>query len=408
MNYIILNKGGERSRPIKAWVDGVAVEGEARKQLFNIASMTQVVGPHIAVMPDVHLGKDATVGSVVPTVRALIPAAVGVDIGCGMLALRLDLKSEDLFDIAGLRHSIERSVPVGFNHHRDDRLPKLTPTFWGPLQSRLKEMADRLHNKHGELPSENRAHCQLGTLGGGNHFIELCEDQNQRVWILLHSGSRGIGNKIGQHFIGLAKREMERLGVKLPDKDLAYLSEGAEYYDDYVEAVSWAQDYALKNREIMLSEILLAIRIHFSSRNREVTGVDQMVQCHHNYVSRETHFGEEMWITRKGAVRARAGELVIIPGSMGSRSYIARGLGNPESFESCSHGAGRRMSRGEAKRRFTVDDLESQTSGVECRKDAGVLDEIPGAYKDIDSVMAAQQSLVEPLFRLKQLICIKG
>ncbi len=408
MNYILLNKGGERSRPIKAWVNGVAVEGEAQKQLYNIASMTNVVGPHIAVMPDVHLGKGATVGSVVPTVRALIPAAVGVDIGCGMLAMRLNLKSDELFDIAGLRHSIERSVPVGFNQHRPDRLPQLTESVWASLQSRLRDMTDRLRSKHGELPSESRAHCQLGTLGGGNHFIELCEDQNHSLWVMLHSGSRGIGNKIGQHFIGLARRDMERQGIHLPDKDLAYLAEGSQYYDDYVEAVSWAQDYALRNREIMLSEIMKAIHFHFELKKMRVSGVDEMVQCHHNYVSRETHFGEDMWITRKGAVRARAGELVIIPGSMGTRSYIARGLGNPESFESCSHGAGRRMSRGEAKRQFTVEDLESQTSGVECRKDAGVIDEIPGAYKDIDSVMLAQQSLVEPLFRLKQLLCVKG
>ena len=246
------------------------------------------------------------------------------------------------------------------------------------------------------------------TLGGGNHFIELCEDQHYGLWVMLHSGSRNIGNKIGQHFIGLARRDMERLGVRLPDRDLAYLSEGSEYYDDYIEAVQWAQDYALRNREIMLSEVMSAIKHHFGQRNREVFGLDEVVQCHHNYVSRETHFGEEMWITRKGAVRARAGELVIIPGSMGSRSYIARGLGNPESFESCSHGAGRRMSRSAAKRSFTLEDLKKQTAGVECRKDGGVLDEIPGAYKDIDAVMAAQQSLVEPLFTLKQLLCVKG
>jgi tRNA-splicing ligase RtcB len=269
-------------------------------------------------------------------------------------------------------------------------------------------MVDRLRNKHGELPSESRAHCQLGTLGGGNHFIELCEDQNHGLWVMLHSGSRNIGNKIGQHFIGLAKRDMERLGVRLPDKDLAYLSEESEYYEDYIEAVQWAHDYALRNREIMLSEVMTAIKHHFSRKNQDVFGLDEMVQCHHNYISRETHFGQEMWVTRKGAVRARAGEVVIIPGSMGSRSYIARGHGNPESFESCSHGAGRRMSRSAAKRTFTLKDLETQTAGVECRKDSGVIDEIPGAYKDIDAVMAAQQSLVEPLFTLKQLMCVKG
>jgi tRNA-splicing ligase RtcB len=408
MEFIVLNTGSERSRPIKAWVNGVSVEGQAQKQLFNIASMTDVVGPHIAVMPDVHLGRGATVGSVIPTIRALIPSAVGVDIGCGMLALQLNIKSEDLFDPAGLRDTIEERVPVGFNQYAEDKLPKLTPLVWGPLQSRLRDMSDRLRSKHGGLPSQHRAHCQLGTLGGGNHFIELCEDQNNALWVMLHSGSRNIGNKIGQHFIGLAQRDMERMGVKLPDKDLAYLSEGSEYYGDYVEAVQWAQDYALHNREIMLAEVMSAIQQHFRRKKLDVFGVDEVVQCHHNYVSREKHFGEEMWITRKGAVRARAGERVIIPGSMGSRSYIAQGCGNPESFESCSHGAGRLMSRSEAKRTFTLKDLRSQTEGVECRKDGGVIDEIPGAYKDIDAVMAAQQSLVEPLFTLKQLLCVKG
>lgn len=408
MEFILLNEGGARSRPIKAWVNGVPVEGEAQKQLYNLASMTNVVGPHIAVMPDVHLGRGATVGSVVPTVRAIIPAAVGVDIGCGMLALRLNLKSDDLFDLAGLRHGIEQAVPVGFSQHSDERLPNLTETVWGPLQSRLSAISDRLRNKHGGIPSQKKAHCQLGTLGGGNHFIELCEDQNHGLWIMLHSGSRNIGNVIGQHFIGLARRDMERLGVHLPDKDLAYLSEGSEYFDDYVEAVQWAQEYALRNREIMLSEIMATLKQHFRRKKQDVFGIEEMVQCHHNYISRETHFGEEMWVTRKGAVRARAGEVVIIPGSMGARSFIARGLGNPESFESCSHGAGRRMSRGKAKQTFTLKDLRNQTDGVECRKDAGVIDEIPGAYKDIDAVMEAQQSLVEPLFTLKQLVCVKG
>ena len=408
MDFIFLNEGGERSRPVKAWVNGVPVEGAVQKQLYNIASMTEIVGPHVAVMPDVHLGKGAAVGSVVPTIGALIPSTVGVDIGCGMLAVRLNLNSHDLFDTSGLRESIEQAVPVGFGQHSEARLPERTRLVWGNLQSRLHDMSDRLRGKHGDLPSEKRAHCQLGTLGGGNHFIEVCEDQHHSLWLMLHSGSRNIGNRIGQHFIGLAKRDMERLGVRLPDKDLAYLREGSEYYEDYVEAVQWAQDYALQNRQIMLEELLKALRKHFARRDQEVDALDEAVQCHHNYVSRETHFGAEMWITRKGAVRARDGELVIIPGSMGARSYIARGLGNPESFDSCSHGAGRRMSRSEAKRRFTRDDLRQQTHGVECRKDNGVLDEIPAAYKDIDAVMAAQESLVKPLFALKQLICVKG
>lgn len=408
LDYILLNSGNERSRPIKAWVQGVPVEGEAQTQLFHVASLTDILGPHVAAMPDVHLGKGATVGSVIPTIQAIIPSAVGVDIGCGMLALRLNIKVDDVFDLAGLRHSIERAVPVGFSEHRDDRLPRLTSTLWPGLQSRLKELSDRLRNKHGEIPSDKKANCQLGTLGGGNHFIELCEDQDRNVWIMLHSGSRNIGNKIGQHFIGLAKRDMEAQGIRLPDKDLAYLKEGSEYYDDYVEAVQWAQDYALRNREIMLAEILRSVTHHFAKRNLAVEPVDELIQCHHNYISREKHFGREMWITRKGAVRARKDELVIIPGSMGTRSYIARGLGNPQAFESCSHGAGRRMSRGAAKRAFTMGDLAEQTARVECRKDSGVLDEIPGAYKSIDEVMEAQRTLVEPVFTLKQFLCVKG
>jgi tRNA-splicing ligase RtcB len=399
-DFILLNAGSETSRPIKAWVQGVPVEGVAQKQLFNISTMTDVVGPHVAVMPDVHLGMGATVGSVIPTIRAIIPAAVGVDIGCGMCAVRLNVRSGDLFDVAALRSGIEQAVPVGMAAHRDDRLPQQTTSIWSVLQPRLKALRG--------APSVKNAHCQLGTLGGGNHFIEICEDQEQNLWVMLHSGSRGIGNKIGQHFIGLARRDMERLDVRLPDSNLAYLREGSEYYDDYIEAVSWAQDYALRNREVMLELVMDAVRTHFKRKRVKVAATEEHIQCHHNYISKEVHFGESMWITRKGAVRARQGEMVIIPGSMGTRSYIARGLGNPEAFESCSHGAGRAMSRSDAKNRFTKKDLVMQTEGVECRKDSGVIDEIPSAYKDIDAVMEAQKSLVEPVFTLKQLLCVKG
>jgi len=378
------------------------IEPEARRQLANVARLS-IVHHHVAAMPDVHLGIGATVGSVIPTRGAIIPAAVGVDIGCGMVAARLSLSAKDIDErsLARIFGQISRDVPVGFEQHDagDARRDALRP-FKGRLR-RILERHPGVEKRMGRNSDWTR---QLGTLGGGNHFIELCLDERGGAWVMLHSGSRGIGNAIGSHFIELARREAERQGIVLPDRDLAYLSEGAQHFDDYVEAVSWAQDYAHANREALLRQVLAALEHHLPSFR--VTG--EVVNCHHNYVQRERHFGEEVWLTRKGAIRARRGELGIIPGSMGAKSYIVRGKGSAEAFDSCAHGAGRRMSRSQAKKRYTPRDLEAQTSGVVCRKDAGVLDEIPGAYKDIDSVMANQSDLVEIVHTLKQILCVKG
>lgn len=384
--------------PVRIYTDDVAPD--AVRQLRNVASLP-FVHHHVAAMPDVHWGLGATIGSVIPTIGAIIPAAVGVDIGCGMNALRLSLRSDQLPDNLGaLRAQIERDVPVGFAGHPDDR--------WCEAGlARVGAGLKPIQAKHPQIQA--RWQSQLGSLGGGNHFIELCLDETGRVWIMLHSGSRGIGNRIGQYFIERARREMERLQVSLPDRDLAYLPEGGELFDDYVEALGWAQDYALENRRQMMRLILeaLAHQVRLGKLPPfEVT--DEAIECHHNYVAREHHFGREVLLTRKGAIRAGAGELGIIPGSMGARSYIVRGKGSAESFCSCAHGAGRRMSRGEAKRRFTRQDLAEQTRGVECRKDKGVLDEIPGAYKDIDAVMTDQTDLVDVVHPLKQVLTVKG
>ncbi|WP_308445821.1 RtcB family protein [Chitinolyticbacter albus] len=390
--------------PVKVWTD--EIEPAAIQQLKNVAQLPIVHG-HVAAMPDVHLGIGATVGSVIPTRGAIIPAAVGVDIGCGMNAVRTSLTAADLPDnLAKLRSHIEAAVPVGFNQHAWDKVRgSAHQRAARPLDDRL----DRIVGKHPGLMKMQRQFaqawiCQIGTLGGGNHFIELCLDEEDRVWIMLHSGSRGTGNVIGRYFIEAAKKDMRRHQVNLPDRDLAYLSAGSTLFDDYVEALEWAQDYALTNRREMMRLVVEAMRVQLPT----FTLTDEAINCHHNYVARETHDGEALFITRKGAIAAHAGQLGIIPGSMGAKSYIVRGLGNAASFCSCSHGAGRRMSRSEAKRRFNRFDLAAQTEGVECRKDGGVVDEIPGAYKDIDTVMAQQADLVEVVHTLKQVLCIKG
>jgi tRNA-splicing ligase RtcB len=359
-------------------------------------------------MPDVHVGKGATIGSVIPTKGAIIPAAVGVDIGCGMMAVRTSLDAADLpDDLAPLRTAIERAVPHGRNVSRGGRdsgswgtPPEAVDQAW----RELVEPFDRIVEKHPRLArTNNRVH--LGTLGTGNHFIEVCLDEAQQVWIMLHSGSRGVGNAIGSYFIELAKQDMRKWFINPPESDLAYLPEGTDHFHDYVEAVGWAQRFALRNRELMMSATLGALRQVIS----KPFDADRMaVNCHHNYVQQERHYGEQVWVTRKGAVRAGEGELGIIPGSMGARSYIVRGKGNRESFCSCSHGAGRVYSRTEAKRRFTQQDQAEATAGVECRKDAGVIDEIPMAYKDIDAVIHAQRDLVEVVHTLKQVVCVKG
>jgi tRNA-splicing ligase RtcB len=386
--------------PVKLYTG--EVEAAARQQLINVSRLP-IVHHHVAAMPDVHLGIGATVGSVIPALRAIIPAAVGVDIGCGMIATRLSLDASQLEEksLKKIFDQISRDVPVGFAQHEErDARDQAAKRFSRKLKIILGKHPG-VEKRVGKRSSWVR---QMGTLGGGNHFIEVCLDESNRLWVMLHSGSRGIGNAIGTYFIALAKKDAERGQLNLPHRDLAYFPEGAQHFDDYVEAVSWAQEYARVNRVEMMELVLDALHRHL--RAFEVTG--EAVNCHHNYVERETHYGETVWLTRKGAIRARNGELGIIPGSMGARSYIVRGKGSAESFQSCAHGAGRKMSRTEANRRFTTKDLENQTQGVVCRKDKGVLDEIPGAYKDIDAVMANQSDLVEVVPTLKQVVCVKG
>jgi len=404
----------EGRAPIKCWTDGVELEDQARQQLLNVATLP-FIHHHMAVMPDVHWGMGATVGSVIPTVGAIVPAAVGVDIGCGMVAYRTDFDANELPSLALLRQVIEEHIPVGRTNNGgpDDRgarreIDANTAGLWEHLEPGYRKIVE----KHPKLARANTVR-HLGTLGTGNHFIEVCLDEGDRVWVMLHSGSRGVGNAIGSYFIDLARQDMRRWFINLPDENLAYLPEGTEHFADYIEAVEWAQEFALLNRWRMLGEVLgfviAACRGYPPPPDDFMNHVRaRAVNCHHNYVAREAHFGKNVWLTRKGAVRAREGDLGIIPGSMGARSYIVRGKGNPESFHSCSHGAGRRMSRGEAKRRFTVEDHVLATAGVECRKDAAVIDETPGAYKSIDAVMAAQADLVEVVHTLRQVVCVKG
>jgi len=389
---------------IKAWTRGVPLEGAALQQLKNVTSLPFMYH-HVAVMPDVHWGMGATVGSVIATKGAIIPAAVGVDIGCGMMAVRTSLRASDLPDnLLGVRSAIEQAVPHGRtdNGHENDKGAWPEARDLRDLAAGLVEIVE----KHPKLSRPSmRAPRHLGTLGTGNHFIEVCLDEADAVWVMLHSGSRGIGNSIGTYFIEKAKEDMRRWFINLPDADLAYLPQGSEFFGDYVSAVKWAQAFAFANRETMMAAVLGAMR---SALGREFASGDVAVNCHHNYVAWERHFGEDVIITRKGAVRAREGDLGIIPGSMGAKSFIVRGKGNADSFHSCSHGAGRAMSRGEARRRFTIADHELATAGVECRKDSEVIDETPAAYKDIDAVMAAQSDLVDIVHTLKQVVCVKG
>ncbi len=405
MNYNELQVEGGVT--VKMWTKGVPVEAEAQKQLANAAKLP-IVFKHIAAMPDVHLGIGATIGSVIPTFKAIIPAAVGVDIGCGMMACKTTLRAEDLPDNLGpLRAAIERAVPHGSSPRsrgRDqgswEHPPETVDQVWAGLVDEFEQICEA----HPRIKNTNN-HKHLGTLGTGNHFIEVCLDELGFVWFMLHSGSRGVGNAIGNHFIELAKKDAELHQRNLPDKDLAYFEEGAQYFGDYVKAVGWAQKFAQKNREVMMANLIVTVRKVIP---KPFESHIEAVNCHHNYVQQERHFGEDVFVTRKGAVSAKKGQLGIIPGSMGARSYIVRGKGNPESFESCSHGAGRTMSRTAAKKRFTVADQVKATEGVECRKDADVIDEIPMAYKDIDAVMAAQSDLVEVVHTLKQVVCVKG
>lgn len=400
-------------KPIKAWTCGVQVEESAKQQLRNLSGLP-FIHSHIAVMPDVHFGMGATIGSVIATKGAIIPAAVGVDIGCGMAAQRTTLVASDLPDsLLALRTGIEKRIPHGRTNNGmpGDRgaWGEMAPQAVGRLAVELNELMNRLTvivAKHPKLEKPaRRALTHAGTLGTGNHFVEICLDESDSVWIMLHSGSRGIGNAIGSYFIEKAKEDMKRWFINLPDKDLAYLPQGSELYRDYCDAVEWAQDFARLNRDLMMVAAVAALR---EAVPKPFELDESAVNCHHNYVSWENHFGENVTVTRKGAVRARVGDLGIIPGSMGARSFIVRGKGNPDSFCSCSHGAGRSMSRTEARKRFTLEDHAKATAGIECRKDEEVIDETPAAYKDIEAVMAAQSDLVEIVHTLRQVVCVKG
>jgi len=401
--------------PVKIWTDDV--EEAAMGQIRNLATLP-FIHHHVAIMPDVHWGMGSTVGSVIPTIRAIVPAAVGVDIGCGMVAAKLSIRADQLPDtLLPLRSAIEAAIP----HGRTDNGGANDLGAWSDRSSRVGQPLvvsiewqrlfedDRFAELSVQEPAMLKGHVNgarhLGTLGTGNHFIELCLDLDNNVWLMLHSGSRGIGNRIGSYFIQKAKEEMERWHIKLPDDNLAYLPEGTRFFNAYWKALSWAQDFARTNREIMLGRALQAVE---ETLGIKIEATEAAINCHHNYVAVENHYGKNVYVTRKGAVRAREGDLGIIPGSMGRRSFIVRGKGNAESFSSCSHGAGRRMSRTEARKRYTIEDLSAQTLGVECRKDADVIDEIPEAYKDIDTVMANQSDLVDIVAELKQVLCVKG
>lgn len=409
-NYDVLH-GSTSKVPVKTWTRGVPFDKNSQNQLLNLSQMP-FIHKWIAAMPDVHLGKGATIGSVIPTLGAVIPAAVGVDLGCGMMAVKTTLRADDLPDnLAAMRSAIERAVPHGrtlTSHKNGGRRDKGawgdTPTdvleAWSPLDDAFKIMVE----KFPFLKSTNNIK-HLGTLGSGNHFIEVCLDESNNVWIMLHSGSRGVGNRIGSYFIEQAKKDMERYFIQLPDKDLAYIPEGSTMFREYTLSVAWAQDFARINREVMMKRTIQAIS--------EVLGIPfkadiEAVNCHHNYISKENHYNENVWVTRKGAVSAQKGEMGIIPGSMGAKSFIVRGLGNEESFCSCSHGAGRVMSRTQAKKEVSLAEHIKAVAGVECRKDESVIDETPSAYKPIEKVMEAQNDLVEIVHTLKQVVCVKG
>jgi tRNA-splicing ligase RtcB len=397
---------GHNRKIIKAWIKGVAFEQEAKQQVINLTSLPFIY-EHIAIMPDVHLGKGSTIGSVIPTIGAVIPAAVGVDIGCGMMAVQTSLKAELLPDsLINVREAIEKAIPHGRTHGggKNDRgswhnIPTSVHKRWHALGKEY----DRLVKKYPGMAAKNSIN-HLGTLGTGNHFIEMCIDEEWFIWFMLHSGSRGCGNRIGTYFIEAAQQEMHKQNINLSNKDLAYFTAGTSLYNDYIQAVKWAQDFAIANRQEMMDRVIQSIKKVLP----KFTVSNKVIDCQHNYLSFETHFGQKLCIIRKGAVSANVGELGIIPGSMGEKSFIVRGLGNHESFCSCSHGAGRAMSRGQAKKIFTIQDHKEATKNIECRKDKEVLDETPKAYKDIDAIMAAQSDLVEVVHTLKQVICVKG
>lgn len=395
--------------PLKLWDSAGPFEAGAMQQLRNVASLPFIFR-HVAGMPDVHWGMGATVGSVIATQKAIVPAAVGVDIGCGMMAVRTSLTASQLPDsLAALRAEIERAVPKGMESNQSANHAK---GGWASTPNSVaRTWYDRFEDRWRKIVAKNpkvdgKTSDQLASMGGGNHFIEVCLDEAQRVWVMLHSGSRGTGNRIGTYFINAAKEGIvkETLDFHLVDKDLAFLTEGSQLFDDYIEAMHFAQDYAMANRELMMVRVLEALRKHAPGFKTDKAAIN----CHHNYATREVHFGEQVWVTRKGAVSARAGELGIIPGSMGTGSFIVEGLGNQESFCSCSHGAGRVMSRGQAKKLISLEDHKAAMQGIEARVDEGVLDESPAAYKDIGAVMDAQQDLVRIRHRLRQVVNVQG
>ncbi len=400
--------------PLRVWGDGVPIEEGALEQMRRVCALP-FVHKHAALMPDAHAGIGGCVGAVVPTIGAIVPAITGVDIGCGMVAVKTTLRASDLpLSLGPMRSAIEAAVPHGRSNNGGPGDQGAWTTV--PRQVELGSwhathpngaLSVRFHHICKKHPKIERGNTEnhLGTLGTGNHFIELCLDTEQNVWVMLHSGSRGVGGRIGQYFINLAKEDMRKWFINLPDADLAYLPEGTDHFNDYVEAVEWAQDFARENRRLMLESVLGVLRAEIAMPFTQAAAV---VQCHHNYVSRERHFGENVIVTRKGAVSAREGELGIIPGSMGAKSFIVRGKGNRDSFHSCSHGAGRAMSRTEAKKRFTLEDHAAAVRGVECRIDDDVIDETPGSYKDISAVMRAQEELVDVVAELKQVLCVKG
>ncbi|MFD8752142.1 RtcB family protein [Kitasatospora sp. NPDC059577] len=386
--------------PIRMWTDPATVEGQALQQLRNISSLPWLRG--LAVMPDVHLGKGATVGSVIAMKDAVCPAAVGVDIGCGMSAVKTSLTADDLpDDLSGLRSEIERTIPVGRGLHADPvdpaKLQGVSAVGWDDFWRRFDGIAEEVKWRR------ERAMQQMATLGGGNHFIELCVDTTGAVWLMLHSGSRNIGKELAEHHMGVARSLSHNQG--LIDQDLAVFLAKTSEMAAYRQDLFWAQEYAKHNRAVMMALFQDVVRREFAKA--EVT-FDEVISCHHNYVAEERYDGVDLLVTRKGAIRAGSGDLGIIPGSMGTGSYIVRGLGNASSFNSASHGAGRKMSRNAAKKRFTTRDLAEQTAGVECRKDSGVVDEIPGAYKNIEKVIEQQKDLVEVVAHLKQVVCVKG
>ncbi|MCD9144847.1 RtcB family protein [Streptomyces albireticuli] len=386
--------------PIRMWADPATVEGVAMQQLRNVSTLPWIQG--LAVMPDVHFGKGATVGSVIAMRGAVCPAAVGVDIGCGMSAVRTSLTANDLpGDLSRLRSRIEQAIPVGRGMHDSavdpGRLHGLATAGWDDFWGRFDGVAEAVKFR------QERATKQMGTLGSGNHFIEFCLDETGSVWLMLHSGSRNIGKELAEYHIGQAQKLPHNQG--LIDRDLAVFIADTPQMAAYRHDLFWAQEYAKHNRELMMALFKDVVRKEFAKAKPTF---EQVISCHHNYVAEERYEGMDLLVTRKGAIRAGSGEFGIIPGSMGTGSYIVKGLGNAASFNSASHGAGRKMSRNAAKKRFTTRDLEEQTRGVECRKDAGVVDEIPGAYKPIEKVMEQQRDLVEVVAKLKQIVCVKG